>query len=89
MRKDILKLLFDADDFLSGEQISERLGVSRAAVWKHIKAIKEDGAEVEAHTKRGYRLVKLPDVLKPEYIGLFTEREHDVTWLEETDSTNE
>ena len=66
MRKEILKLLFTADDFLSGEQISGTLGISRAAVWKHIKALKEEGGKIEAHTKRGYRLAALPDLLKPE-----------------------
>lgn len=89
MRKEILKLLFTADDFLSGEQISETLGISRAAVWKHIKAIKDEGGIIEAHTKRGYRLVALPDLLKPDYVGFFTQRAADIVWLREVDSTNE
>lgn len=89
MRNEILKLLFNTDGFLSGEQISELLGISRAAVWKHIKAIKEEGGKIEAHTKRGYRLVAFPDLLKPEYIGFFAKRTRNIEWLEEVDSTNE
>ena len=89
MRKEILKLLFTADDFLSGEQISGTLGISRAAVWKHIKALKEEGGKIEAHTKRGYRLAALPDLLKPEYIGFYARRASDIVWLREVDSTNE
>lgn len=90
MRKRILELLVSAEDFLSGEEISETLHISRAAVWKHIKAIKEEGGVVEAHTKRGYRLISLPDVLKPEYVGFWSEipRER-IHWLHEVDSTNE
>ena len=38
MKAKILKLLKESgNDFLSGEKISEELGVSRAAIWKYIK----------------------------------------------------
>lgn len=43
--------------FVSGEQISKALGVSRAAVWKHVQALREAGAQIEAVTRKGYRLV--------------------------------
>lgn len=90
MRKRILKLLVSADDFVSGEQISDELNISRAAVWKHIKAIKEEGGVIEAHTKRGYHLVSLPDVLKPEYVGFWAHtRPERIHWMHEVDSTNE
>ncbi len=44
--------------FLSGEELSSQLGVSRAAVWKAIKILREDGYRIEAATNRGYRLLK-------------------------------
>lgn len=89
MKKEILKLLASSDDFLSGEQISKMVHVSRAAVWKHIKAIKEEGAVIEAHTKKGYRLKELPDLLKPEYVGIWLQNPYEIIWKEELDSTNE
>ncbi|MGI5824805.1 MAG: biotin--[acetyl-CoA-carboxylase] ligase [Bacillota bacterium] len=56
MRETIFLMLAEADDYLSGEEISRRLGISRAAVWKHIKVLQEEGCRIEAVTKRGYRL---------------------------------
>ena len=63
MHKEILRLLFQRGDFLSGEEISQKLGVSRAAVWKHIARLKEEGYEIEAVTRKGYRLVGKPEGL--------------------------
>lgn len=87
MRIDILRLL--TDDYVSGEDISRKLGISRAAVWKNIHALKEDGGVVEAKTNAGYKLVRLPDVLRPEYVCLHSSKPcAEVFWLESVDSTN-
>ncbi len=43
--------------FLSGGELSGQLGVSRTAVWKAIKALREEGHPVEAVTNRGYMLL--------------------------------
>lgn len=56
MREKILLMLANADDYLSGEEISKVLGISRAAVWKHIKTLQEEGCRIDAVTKKGYRL---------------------------------
>lgn len=58
MRKRILIMLANADDYLSGEEISKVLGISRAAVWKHIKALQEEGCQIDAVTNKGYRLIR-------------------------------
>lgn len=63
MQKKILDILLNADDFISGQEISEKLGVSRQAVWKAINAIKEKGYEIQSVTNRGYRLVSSPNYL--------------------------
>lgn len=47
----------NAGFYLSGEEISTELGVSRAAVWKAIKALRNNGYRIEAFTNRGYRLM--------------------------------
>ena len=75
MRARILKLLRQqSQDFLSGEEISRQLSVSRTAVWKHIQELKNHGYEIEAHPRKGYRLKSRPDLLLPEEIraGLST-----------------
>jgi BirA family biotin operon repressor/biotin-[acetyl-CoA-carboxylase] ligase len=63
MKKDIIRLLKEKKDFLSGEDISNALGVTRAAIWKHIKSLKEEGYKIESYSRKGYRLIESPDVL--------------------------
>jgi BirA family biotin operon repressor/biotin-[acetyl-CoA-carboxylase] ligase len=69
-KKQILKALRDYDDCLSGETLSEQLGISRVSIWKHIRSLKEDGYVIDA-SARGYRLVSSPDLMLPyEFPGL-------------------
>lgn len=63
-REKILSLLSEREgEFLSGEALSERLGISRAAVWKGVNALRRDGYTVEAQAGLGYRLAAAPDAL--------------------------
>ena len=67
MQKKVLALLREAEDnYISGEEIAARLGVSRTAVWKHIRALKAAGYEIESHARRGYMLLEAPDLLLPQ-----------------------
>ncbi|MNW32666.1 Bifunctional ligase/repressor BirA [compost metagenome] len=52
-----------AGEFLSGEELSRRLSISRTAVWKQINKLREDGYEFEAVSRKGYRLLRVPDKL--------------------------
>lgn len=66
----VLAFLAEAvDEFVSGEAISGKLGLSRAAVWKHVNALRAQGYGIEAVAARGYRLVAIPDRLGPLEIG--------------------
>lgn len=66
MRNEILEYFRKANgEYVSGQQISEALNVSRTAVWKHIKVLKERGYIFESSTKKGYRLIYAPDLLTP------------------------
>ena len=47
---------------VSGERLAEMLGISRTAVWKHIKALKEKGYEISSVSNRGYELIESLDV---------------------------
>lgn len=53
---DILAIL-SGGDYVSGEKISQELGISRAAVWKRIAQLREEGWPIEAAGRRGYRLI--------------------------------
>ncbi len=90
MRSEIVRLLAGCgDEYVSGEEISRQLHISRAAVWKHIHAVKEDGCQVEAQTNRGYRLKQVADLLKPEYVNLYTCKHNaDIRWMDACGSTN-
>lgn len=64
MLKDkILELLLKSGGYLSGEELGEKLGVSRAAVWKAIAKLKEQGYHIEAVTNKGYCLKGSSDLL--------------------------
>lgn len=62
-RDSVLTLLRQAQTDLSGEQISRQLGVSRAAVWKAVRALRASGYTITATPNRGYRLTAQPDAL--------------------------
>jgi BirA family biotin operon repressor/biotin-[acetyl-CoA-carboxylase] ligase len=63
-KEKIIQLLSEnKDEFVSGEDLALKLSLSRAAVWKAIKALESDGYKIEAVTNRGYRICALPDKL--------------------------
>lgn len=61
-RFDVLRLLADGE-FHSGESLAGELGVSRTAVWKHVRALEPYGVEVRAVPGRGYRLGRAIELL--------------------------
>lgn len=71
VRTKVLTLLEASRDCdLSGQDIAEQLGVTRAAVWKAVKALKDEGYTIKAANNRGYRLMGKSDVLSAEGIRL-------------------
>lgn len=93
MRNEILDYFRKADgNFVSGQQISKDLHVSRTAIWKHINVLKERGYIFESSTRKGYRLIYAPNLLTPLEIdsALHTETfGRHVVYLESIQSTNE
>ena len=91
-REKLLGLLEEnREAYLSGEELAKALAVSRAAVWKAVKSLQQEGYPIDAVTNRGYRLSRGGDrlsapgirkYLKPEY------RDLPITVEEETQSTN-
>lgn len=63
-RQKILRLFRSRkQDYLSGEELSQELGISRTAVWKHIRTLRTLGYRIDAVTSRGYRLLSGPELL--------------------------
>jgi len=91
MKSKILEILEKKGGYVSGEEISKSIGISRAAVWKHIKKLREVGYEIDSKTSEGYKLIKSPE----KQIEFELERMLDtktigkkILFFEEVDSTN-
>ena len=92
MKYRILEELKSRDkEYISGEEISRRLGVSRTAVWKYINRLRQEGYNIESQTNSGYKLVQSPDtlssfeiqpLLKTRFIG------REILYFDSIDSTN-
>lgn len=63
MKSEILSVLKETQDFVSGEELSKMLGVSRTAVWKNINSLRNEGYIINSVTNKGYRLAGCPDIL--------------------------
>lgn len=92
LQDEILSLLrSEPDAYRSGEEMSRQLGVSRAAVWKTVEALRRAGYEIVSAPNRGYRLSAAPDDLRAGELttamsGRLVGRE--VVCLDTVDSTN-
>jgi BirA family biotin operon repressor/biotin-[acetyl-CoA-carboxylase] ligase len=81
------------DGAVSGAELSQRLGVSRAAIWARIEELRKLGYEIEASPHLGYRLLSAPDVLHADdllsLLGKTKVVGRDIRVFEETTSTND
>ncbi len=68
MKSDILHILRERNDYVSGQELCSRFGVSRTAVWKAIRQLREEGYEIEAIPNRGYHITGYPDVVSAQEI---------------------
>ncbi len=90
-KSDILALLRNSRDYVSGQQLCDQFGVSRTAVWKAVNQLKEEGYRIEAVSRKGYRLLESPDVLSRSEILSRLETKwagQRLFYLDETGSTN-
>ena len=91
-KEKLLELLDEnREEYLSGEELAGTLAVSRAAVWKAVKSLQQEGYPIDAVTNRGYRLSRGGDRLSAPGIRKYLQdacRELPITVVEETQSTN-
>ena len=85
-------LLREKGRYVSGESISASLGITRAAIWKSISALRAQGYEIEAVPGRGYCLKALPDALTEQtvrsYLGAVQTVGKRIDCFDSIDSTN-
>lgn len=94
MRDKIIEVILDnKNNFISGEELSKRLGISRAAIWKHMKALKEEGYNIESVNRKGYRLIEdAKDLLTYQNISHKLDTKimgNNIVHFETIDSTND
>lgn len=92
MKSEILSVLRNTEGYVSGQELCERFGVSRTAVWKGINQLKNEGYQIEAIQNKGYRLCGYPESIS----GTELESRLETKWigknlicLNEVDSTND
>ena len=91
MTKDsVLAILAKEKKYISGEEISKEIGVSRAAVNAAVKVLRSEGYEIDSVTNKGYLLKSGPDNLSMGSVGAHLDpgRMKSVLVLETVDSTN-
>jgi BirA family biotin operon repressor/biotin-[acetyl-CoA-carboxylase] ligase len=91
-KEQILEYLKKHEGYVSGEELSEHLNISRTAVWKNINNLRNSDYKIDSITNRGYKLVYCPDKITSEIIssGLDTKfLAKKVYCYDSIDSTNE
>ena len=68
MQAKIIEILRKGGEYVSGEEISKDLKISRAAIWKNIEILRKKGYGIEAMPRVGYKITNFPDKLIPEEI---------------------
>lgn len=89
MRDKIISILLNnLGKRISGEQISNKFNISRAAVWKHIKALRQKGYNILSTPGGGYQLNKVPDILSNNTLDYYKKYDWEYKILDDTTSTN-
>lgn len=91
MKKEILRLLRQSEGYVSGQELCNRFGVSRTAVWKVINQLKEAGYEIEAQSNKGYHIVSAPDVMDEAELNSIRKTNWagcEIQYFDQIDSTN-
>ncbi len=91
VKEQIIQLFTEhQNEYLSGQYLSDELGISRTAIWKYMKELQEEGIEIEAVRKVGYKIIGKSDRMTPTDIQLGLETKifgRKIVYQEETNST--
>jgi BirA family biotin operon repressor/biotin-[acetyl-CoA-carboxylase] ligase len=90
-KRTVIEILRESPDFVSGEAISDVLGISRNAVHKHIKSLRYRGYRILGISHRGYKLEEEPCRLAMPVVAKLTSESafgHHFRYYDEIESTN-
>jgi len=90
-KKTVIEILRENADFVSGEAISQTLGISRNAVHKHVNSLRKRGYRILGISRRGYKLEHEPSTLSMSAVAEMTRGStlgHSFRHYDEIDSTN-
>ena len=90
-KTELIALLREGENYISGQSLCEHFQVSRNAIWKAINGLRAEGYEIEAISNKGYKLIETPDILSKEEIlnKIRSQRiGRDLYYYASTDSTN-
>ena len=87
VKENLLKVLCERDESVSGEELAKEFGVTRNAIWKAAEELKRDGYKINSVKRRGYSLSKKNEKLCIEELKRYIKTEK-IIFLNETDSTN-
>jgi BirA family biotin operon repressor/biotin-[acetyl-CoA-carboxylase] ligase len=76
---------------VSGQEIGEKLGITRAMVWKYVRALRKEGYDIRSSPKTGYILDSCPDKIDPEMLQGILKTSligNDIRYYSELESTN-
>ena len=91
LKDKIMAKLENRSDYVSGQELAGEFGVSRAAVWKAVRQLKEDGCRIDSVSNRGYRLLSPADSIDDKAIRKAlneSAQRLELCVLESVDSTN-
>jgi len=92
LKREVLEVLKkNKNEFISGEQLSNQLGVTRTSIWKYINALKQEGYRIESVSRKGYKLIEEPDILSEDELLIELEKNKlgsSIYHFESIDSTN-
>lgn len=89
MLTDIIRMFKEKDGYVSGEEMSRALGITRAGIWKRIEELRNKGYKIQASTAKGYKLVKSPE-FSLEELEMFVQGDmgREIIFFESIGSTN-
>lgn len=91
-RKEIIRLLRQSEgNPVSGQEIGEKLGISRAMVWKYVRNLRREGYDIRSSPKIGYILDACPDRIDPDELKMILETSligTNIKYHSELESTN-
>ena len=91
MKAEILTILKETDGYVSGQELCEKFGVSRTAIWKVVNQLKKEGYEITSVQNKGYHLVASPDILSKNELESIRRTKwvgSEIYYFDVTDSTN-